>query len=855
MGTEAGASETKPPLFSKGDYVEAGDGWWAHRGGQWLHNPADKAYFHLPTGQIQLAPPDEEEGSEAAGSAAAETVAAAAEAPSTEAAAATKRPLEEVPERLTGTVRWYNPRKGFGFIAPEGADLSDIKDGADHKKANKAQRGKDIFFHRKQLLDQDQAEELEAGVAVLYTLGQLDDGRSCAVGIELVVEEAPPAKRARRGETDGDEEMEEGDDEAADSDEESVEVDVFDELITGLAAEKGPTKDVIEDYSVNKMKLPISVLGEDATCVFFAVFDGHGGSSCAEYCASHLAKNILSRLRDKQKTSGDEAFLKAGLLSGFKQTEHNFLQHAKRMEDRAGTTACTMLVYGPDEESRLRLYMANVGDSRAVVGRVGGGAIRLTQDHKPNLPDERKRIEAAGGGVAEIGSVWRCMLPRNRISPIVGLAVSRAIGDKDFKNPDIVSAEPEITIHDVDWDDDEFVILASDGIWDVISDKEAVRIVQQTFKDGGNEDKAAENLVAKALEKGTHDDRTALVVRFGWCKGSAAFGRGKEEPPAAEVAADVVADAEGGQAVAAASVGAPAAEAVPTAEEDDEENDPEVEAAIRAAMGYDDDDDDDDKEGEEEDVEMAADGEVEAEPGETKVGESSVGGSSSSSAAAPSAAAAASAPAAAGPSSEPPSATATSSASSSSATTTTTTTATGTAASSSTAAATTAASSSSSTKAAGKDEEPPEPQGLGAVAQYFGIEAGDDDDEDEEEDSDEEAEYAKMKAAAEEFFGLSAGQGAGLGLGLDLGLSGGGEKPGGAAAAEAAAAEVDLDDIFAGGMDDDKEEKTEGSGVSSFASFASASGSKAVGMGLFDMDLPAPAEELGPALVGPRGPQ
>eukprot|EP00439_Symbiodinium_sp_Y106_P071922 s223_g13.t1 len=97
------------------------------------------------------------------------------------------------------------------------------------------------------------------------------------------------------------------------------------------------------------------------------------------------------------------------------------------------------------------------------------------QDHKPNLPAEKKRIEAADGGVVEVAGIWRAVLPQKKriLSKIAGLAVSRSFGDKDFKGlgriltdlgflqatfrrgPDIVSAEPEITVHEVDWDADE----------------------------------------------------------------------------------------------------------------------------------------------------------------------------------------------------------------------------------------------------------------------------------------------------------------------------------------------------------------------------------------------------------------
>merc|ERR1719401_757455 len=181
-----------------------------------------------------------------------------------------------------------------------------------------------------------------------------------------------------------------------------------------------------------------------------------------------------------------------------------------------------MTVFSPDEQMRLRLFMANCGDSRAVLGKRNGQAVRLTEDHKPNVAAEKKRIELEGGSVADVSGVWRVILPqKRRTSGIIGLAVSRSLGDKDFKGPDLVSAEPDVTVHEVDWDEDEFVILASDGIWDVITDKDAVRTVQKCLRQGDKDEKAAETLVKRASDKGSKDDCTAVVVRFGWIKETA----------------------------------------------------------------------------------------------------------------------------------------------------------------------------------------------------------------------------------------------------------------------------------------------------------------------------------------------
>jgi protein phosphatase 1L len=143
-----------------------------------------------------------------------------------------------------------------------------------------------------------------------------------------------------------------------------------------------------------------------------------------------------------------------------------------------------------------RLLVANVGDSRAVICR-GGEAFALSSDHKPNRADERQRIEDAGGVVMWAGT-WR-----------VGgvLAVSRAFGDRLLKR--YVVAEPEIQ-EDVIQKGVDFLILASDGLWDVVTNQEAVSMVKSIE----NTEEAANKLTEEAYRRGSADNITCVIVRF-----------------------------------------------------------------------------------------------------------------------------------------------------------------------------------------------------------------------------------------------------------------------------------------------------------------------------------------------------
>jgi serine/threonine protein phosphatase PrpC len=121
------------------------------------------------------------------------------------------------------------------------------------------------------------------------------------------------------------------------------------------------------------------------------------------------------------------------------------------------------------------LLTAHTGDSRAVLCR-DGAAVRLTEDHKPNVDVERKRIEAAGGEVVFLGC-WRASHPTSTSY----LACSRAIGDLLLKRPhEVVTAVPELTTRKLQ-PGDQFVVLASDGLWDVVDDATAVKIVLESM--------------------------------------------------------------------------------------------------------------------------------------------------------------------------------------------------------------------------------------------------------------------------------------------------------------------------------------------------------------------------------------
>lgn len=138
-----------------------------------------------------------------------------------------------------------------------------------------------------------------------------------------------------------------------------------------------------------------------------------------------------------------------------------------------GSTAVTVLLQNDC------IWTANLGDSRAVLCR-DGESVDITEDHKPNSDSEKERIEALGGNVKWFGYLGpdRQPVPGMGAYRINGnLAVSRAFGDR-LETP-FVSDEPDICCFTRDQEADRFIIIASDGLWDVMTGKEAVRFVQQ----------------------------------------------------------------------------------------------------------------------------------------------------------------------------------------------------------------------------------------------------------------------------------------------------------------------------------------------------------------------------------------
>jgi len=245
---------------------------------------------------------------------------------------------------------------------------------------------------------------------------------------------------------------------------------------------------------------------------WFAVFDGHAGSRVSYHCSNHLLECISSsgQFRDslkKENELGEEELMdkvKSGILQGFLELDEKLRQipEVANGEDKSGTTAVCVLI------SSKYIIFSNCGDSRGVLSGDGAKPVLVTQDHKPNNPPELERIQNAGGSV---------MIQRVNGS----LAVSRALGDFEYKNVDgkgpteqLVSPEPEFYMKKRETEKDEFLVLACDGVWDVMTNEDICSFISARMRVTDNLEQIANEVIDTCLHKGSRDNMSIIIIAF-----------------------------------------------------------------------------------------------------------------------------------------------------------------------------------------------------------------------------------------------------------------------------------------------------------------------------------------------------
>lgn len=165
-----------------------------------------------------------------------------------------------------------------------------------------------------------------------------------------------------------------------------------------------------------------------------------------------------------------------------------------------GASAITLIIADND------ITLGHVGNARAVLCTDGGAARALSQDHTPDRRDEFERITKAGGSVS-----YNANDPTPRVNRRA--AISRALGNHgmDEGTTRLIIPEPETTTHTIS-ERDEFLLLASNGVWKHMSNQDAITIVRDALAQGCEPKKAAKRLVQATIDKGCSKDITALVI-------------------------------------------------------------------------------------------------------------------------------------------------------------------------------------------------------------------------------------------------------------------------------------------------------------------------------------------------------
>jgi serine/threonine protein phosphatase PrpC len=230
---------------------------------------------------------------------------------------------------------------------------------------------------------------------------------------------------------------------------------------------------------------------------FYGVYDGHGGKFVSKYLSDHLSKFFMDKRTEYPLKKKD-----VNRMYNFMQ---NILKTKYKNEAMNTGSTCLIAVHYLKNGNEY-LNVLNLGDCRCVVCN-NNIAIPLTKDHKPDKPEEEHRIKQLGGTIVYDGYDYR----------VGDLSVSRAFGDLSAEP--YVGCEPDLFEYKIS-SKDKFMILACDGLWDVMDNQEVVDYVlkisydMKTHTRSNDKINMAKKLADRAIEKGSGDNVSVIVVYF-----------------------------------------------------------------------------------------------------------------------------------------------------------------------------------------------------------------------------------------------------------------------------------------------------------------------------------------------------
>ena len=233
---------------------------------------------------------------------------------------------------------------------------------------------------------------------------------------------------------------------------------------------------------------------KNAKICYLSVYDGHGGQLVSRYLKKNLPKFFITQNLEKiyqDRNKSLRYFKKV-----FDLVESNLEKDHPKAVFYCGSTSCNTIIF-EQENGKKGIWVVNVGDSRAILCDKNGQSKSLSEDHKPNSVKEKKRITGLGGKIRYDGCDWR----------IKDLSVSRAFGDKESKP--FISHLPEVNKFTLS-KDDKFVVVACDGLWDVLSNQQVCNFILKLKKKEftGN---YAKELAEYGYREGSYDNISAVI--------------------------------------------------------------------------------------------------------------------------------------------------------------------------------------------------------------------------------------------------------------------------------------------------------------------------------------------------------
>jgi len=308
--------------------------------------------------------------------------------------------------------------------------------------------------------------------------------------------------------------------------------------------EKKPKKIVVDDKVFKKIKdiLPYTHVGFDGEepkennqdnyfifknfaekkdYIYFSVCDGHGveGHFVSEFIKEVLPYYMSENLKNRDILSDENKEMIHQIISDTFIMVNNMLVSNEEINSLFSGSTCVSVIYTPQ-----RLIVPNIGDSRAVLGRFDKNtgkykAIELSRDHKPTEKDEAKRIYENNGRIQPFTEDGEFVGPQRvwiKEEEVPGLAMTRSFGDRVAATVGVMS-EPEIKEFDFD-ENDKYMIIASDGIWEFISSQECIDIIQKYYENndlkGCCEYLYQESSKRWLKEEEVIDDTTLILVFF-----------------------------------------------------------------------------------------------------------------------------------------------------------------------------------------------------------------------------------------------------------------------------------------------------------------------------------------------------